>query len=103
MGRDVRLSATQYRLLSYLAAPADRVAAPAQVLEHVWGPGYGAETEYVKSYVSGWRSGWVGALWRRARPDQGTVTKGLVGGTGRSGPRNWSKPANPLVTRPKAS
>ena len=37
---------------------------------------------------------------RMAERDQGTETKGLLGETGRSGPRNWPKAPNPLATMP---
>lgn len=49
--QEVHLSATEYRLLSYLASHADQVVSPTQILEHAWGPAYGVETEYVKNYV----------------------------------------------------
>lgn len=39
-GEEVRLTATEYRVLSYLASNADRVVTPDQLLEKVWGEEY---------------------------------------------------------------
>lgn len=36
-GREISLTGTEYRLLSYLARNADRVVTPDQILEKVWG------------------------------------------------------------------
>ncbi len=49
---DVRLTATEYKLLAYLAANAGRVLTHNQILEHVWGAGYEAETQSLRVYVS---------------------------------------------------
>jgi two-component system KDP operon response regulator KdpE len=50
-GQEVELSRTEYRLLVTLAEHAGQVLSPEQILERVWGPGYGGEIEYVKNYV----------------------------------------------------
>ena len=50
-GKDVSLSATEYRLLETLARHAGRVLTHDQILEHVWGHAYAGETGYVKTYV----------------------------------------------------
>ena len=50
-GKDVALSATEYRLLETLARHAGRVLTHDQILEHVWGHAYAGETGYVKTYV----------------------------------------------------
>ena len=50
-GKDVSLSATEYRLLETLARNAGRVLSHDQILEHVWGNAYAGETGYVKTYV----------------------------------------------------
>ncbi len=50
-GREVALSATEYRLLETLARHAGRVLSHDQILEHVWGHAYAGETGYVKTYV----------------------------------------------------
>jgi len=42
-GQEVNLTATEYRLLSYLARNADRLVTPDQILGQVWGEEYGGE------------------------------------------------------------
>ena len=42
-GQEVNLTATEYRLLSYLARNADRVVTPDQILGQVWGEEYVGE------------------------------------------------------------
>jgi two-component system KDP operon response regulator KdpE len=49
---EVRLTATEYKLLAYLATNAGRVLTHTQILEHVWGPGYESETQNLRVYVS---------------------------------------------------
>jgi two-component system KDP operon response regulator KdpE len=49
---EVRLTATEYKLLAYLATNAGRVLTHTQILEHVWGPGYENETQNLRVYVS---------------------------------------------------
>jgi two-component system KDP operon response regulator KdpE len=50
-GREVRLTPTEYDLLAHLAVNAGRVLTHRVLLEAVWGPGYGDETEYLWAYV----------------------------------------------------
>jgi len=50
-GQRIDLSATEYRLLVFLARRPDRVVSPAEILTHVWGTEYVNEIGYVKSYV----------------------------------------------------
>jgi DNA-binding response OmpR family regulator len=50
-GEPRTLSATEFRMLSYLVANAGRVLSNEQLLEHVWGPEYINETDYVKVYI----------------------------------------------------
>jgi two-component system KDP operon response regulator KdpE len=50
-GREVSLSATEYRLLETLARHAGRVLTHDQILEHVWGHAYAGASGYVKTYV----------------------------------------------------
>lgn len=47
----IDLSATEYRLLAYLARRPDRIVSPTEILTHVWGVEYVNELGYVKSYV----------------------------------------------------
>ena len=49
---EVRLTATEHKLLAYLATNAGRVLTHTQILEHVWGPGYEAETQNLRVYIS---------------------------------------------------
>jgi two-component system, OmpR family, KDP operon response regulator KdpE len=49
---EVRLTATEYKLLAYLATNAGRVLTHTQILEHVWGSGYESETQNLRVYVS---------------------------------------------------
>jgi DNA-binding response OmpR family regulator len=50
-GEPVKLTPTEYRLLSYLAANANRVIIHRELLRAVWGPEYGDETEYLRVYM----------------------------------------------------
>jgi len=50
-GQNIDLSATEYRLLAFLAQRPDQLIRPAEILAHVWGPEYTEELGYVKSYV----------------------------------------------------
>jgi two-component system KDP operon response regulator KdpE len=52
-GERVQLTATEQRLLFYLAENAGRVLTNEQILRAVWGPEYVDEGDYVKLYV--WR------------------------------------------------
>ena len=47
-GQEVSLTATEYKLLSYLAHNADRLVTPDQILEAVWGEEYGGETHLLQ-------------------------------------------------------
>lgn len=50
-GKPVRLTATEYRLLSYLLQHPNRVLTTSQILHNVWGRDYQANTEYVHVYI----------------------------------------------------
>ncbi len=47
-GHEVNLTATEYKLLSYLARNAERVVTPDQILERVWGEDYIGETHILQ-------------------------------------------------------
>ncbi len=49
---EVNLTATEYRLLSYLARNADRVVTPDQILEKVWGEDYIGETHLLQVNIT---------------------------------------------------
>jgi DNA-binding response OmpR family regulator len=50
-GEAVKLTPTEYRLLTYLASNANRVITHRELLRAVWGPEYGEETEYLRVYM----------------------------------------------------
>jgi DNA-binding response OmpR family regulator len=50
-GEPVKLTPTEYRLLTYLASNANRVIMHRELLRAVWGPEYGDETEYLRVYI----------------------------------------------------
>ncbi len=49
--QEVKLTPTEYRLLTYLAAHANRVITHRELLRAVWGPEYGEESEYLRVYM----------------------------------------------------
>jgi two-component system, OmpR family, KDP operon response regulator KdpE len=50
-GVTVPLSATEFRLLSFLLARGGRVVTHAEILEHVWGPTYVQQSAYLRVYI----------------------------------------------------
>jgi two-component system KDP operon response regulator KdpE len=54
-GVQVRLTPTEYRLLEALATNAGRLCTHRFLLEQVWGPGYGEESQYLRVYVANLR------------------------------------------------
>jgi two-component system, OmpR family, KDP operon response regulator KdpE len=54
-GSQVRLTPTQYRLLEVLATNAGRLCTHRFLLERVWGPGYGDESQYLRVYMANLR------------------------------------------------
>jgi two-component system, OmpR family, KDP operon response regulator KdpE len=50
-GQEVKLSATEYKILEVLARHAGQVLTHDQILENVWGFNYAGESGYVKTYV----------------------------------------------------
>lgn len=51
-GRAVGLTAREFDLLAYLARYAGKVLTHHLILEHVWGPGYGDEVQYLWVYAN---------------------------------------------------
>jgi two-component system KDP operon response regulator KdpE len=49
---EVRLTATEYNLLAYLATNHGRVLTHTQILQHVWGPNSESETQNLRVYIS---------------------------------------------------
>jgi two-component system KDP operon response regulator KdpE len=50
-GEMVKLTATEYKLLSYLAGNAGRVLTHQSILNHVWGYSEGSQMEYLRVYI----------------------------------------------------
>jgi two-component system, OmpR family, KDP operon response regulator KdpE len=51
-GEEVRLTRTEYRLLTVLVQHAGRVVTHRQLLRDVWGPGSSSETHYLRVYMA---------------------------------------------------
>ena len=51
-GEPIKLTSTEFRLLSYLVQNAGRVVTYSQILENVWGQNYQDSTDYVHVYLS---------------------------------------------------
>ena len=54
-GEEVRLTPTEWRLVEALVSRPGRLVSQRQLLADVWGPGYAAETNYLRVYVAGLR------------------------------------------------
>ncbi|MBI4218958.1 MAG: response regulator transcription factor [Chloroflexi bacterium] len=50
-GQEVHLTRTEYDLLRMMASNANKVLTHRQLLQSVWGPEYGEETEYLRTFV----------------------------------------------------
>jgi two-component system KDP operon response regulator KdpE len=50
-GSALQLTAKEFELLAYLARHAGKVCTHHMILKDVWGPGYGAESNYVRAYT----------------------------------------------------
>jgi two-component system KDP operon response regulator KdpE len=50
-GQPVALTTREFALLVYLARHAGKISTHHMILEHVWGPHYGTETQYLRVYV----------------------------------------------------
>ena len=50
-GSSLPLTAKEFELLAYLARHAGKVCTHHMILKDVWGPGYGAESNYVRVYT----------------------------------------------------
>jgi two-component system, OmpR family, KDP operon response regulator KdpE len=51
-GQEVRLTRKEFDLLAYLATNRGRVLTHRMLLQHVWGPEYGSEVQYLRVFVS---------------------------------------------------
>lgn len=50
-GQDIKLTPTEFNLLIYLMEHAGKVLPHQAILQQVWGPEYGEETEYLRVYI----------------------------------------------------
>jgi two-component system KDP operon response regulator KdpE len=50
-GEEVHLTRTEYELLAYLARNLGRVVTQRELLQRVWGPEYGSESDYLRTFV----------------------------------------------------
>lgn len=50
-GEEVPLTRTEYELLRCLAANAGKIMTHRELLQEVWGPEYGEETEYLRTFI----------------------------------------------------
>jgi hypothetical protein len=50
-GQVVKLTRTEYALLAYLISNAGRVVSHTEILQRVWGPEYGTENEYLRTFI----------------------------------------------------
>ena len=50
-GRLVELTSREFSLLAYLAHHAGKICTHRMILEHVWGPHHGSETQYLRVYA----------------------------------------------------
>ncbi|MEU0004620.1 response regulator [Streptomyces sp. NPDC006314] len=51
-GKDVRLTPTEWHLLEVLVRNTGRLVGHKQLLQEVWGPSYGTETNYLRVYMA---------------------------------------------------
>ncbi|KMO96484.1 response regulator [Streptomyces roseus] len=51
-GRDVRLTPTEWHLLEVLVRNGGKLVSQRQLLQEVWGPSYGTETNYLRVYMA---------------------------------------------------
>ncbi|MFD6875363.1 MULTISPECIES: response regulator [unclassified Streptomyces] len=51
-GRDVRLTPTEWHLLEVLVRNGGKLVSQKQLLQEVWGPSYGTETNYLRVYMA---------------------------------------------------
>ncbi|MEU8519426.1 response regulator [Streptomyces sp. NBC_01216] len=51
-GRDVRLTPTEWHLLEVLVRNSGRLVGQKRLLQEVWGPSYGTETNYLRVYMA---------------------------------------------------
>jgi two-component system KDP operon response regulator KdpE len=70
-GADLHLTSKEFELLAYLARHAGKVCTHHMILKDVWGPGYGAESNYVRVYTH--------RLRKKLGDEEGTILKTVPG------------------------
>jgi two-component system KDP operon response regulator KdpE len=50
-GKPIELTPTEFNLLVYLMEQSGKVLPHQAILQHVWGPEYGPESEYLRVYI----------------------------------------------------
>jgi two-component system KDP operon response regulator KdpE len=70
-GTQIPLTAREFDLLAYLARHAGKVCTHHMILKDVWGPGYGAESNYVRVYTH--------RLRKKLGDDEGRILKTVPG------------------------
>jgi two-component system, OmpR family, KDP operon response regulator KdpE len=70
-GTQLQLTAREFELLAYLARHAGKICTHHMILKDVWGPGYGAESNYVRVYTH--------RLRKKIGDDDGHVLKTVPG------------------------
>jgi two-component system KDP operon response regulator KdpE len=50
-GEEVHVTRTEYELLAFLARNLGRVVTQRELLQRVWGPEYGSESDYLRTFV----------------------------------------------------
>jgi len=70
-GSPLQLTAKEFELLAYLARHAGKVCTHHMILKDVWGPGYGAESNYVRVYTH--------RLRKKMGDDEGRMLKTVPG------------------------
>ena len=80
----VRLTPIEYRLLETLAVNAGRLCTHRFLLERVWGPGYGEQSQYLRVYMANLRKKLDDPAATRLLPTEpGMGYRFIVPGTGR--------------------
>ncbi len=51
-GQIVKLTRTEYELLAYLVSNCGKILTHREILHNVWGPEYGEEIEYVRTFIT---------------------------------------------------
>jgi two-component system, OmpR family, KDP operon response regulator KdpE len=64
--KELRMTPTEFNLLQFLVTNAGKVVTHRQLLQKVWGPEYGSETEYLRTFIK--------QLRRKVEPDPSRPT-----------------------------